>query len=128
MNSFFFRKKFIFSFLTILATKITHKKKSFKMDGNQTHYHKFLFLLEIFRQFLCIWHPKLKKHKKWNISQNFQQNLLIFGLEVVLRHINMCATSQLFKWIFRRTMKFWNILKIWCKMIFPLKFFFKQSC
>ena len=125
MNSFFFLQKIFFQFFDHFDQKNYTQKNSFKMYVSQTHLHEFLFLLEIFRQFLCVWHPKLKKHKKWNISLNFQQNLLIFGVEVVLGHINMCAKFQLFKWIFERIMKFWNIQRIWCKMISPLKFFFQ---
>ena len=57
------------------------------MYVNQTHLHEFLFLLEIFRQFLCLWHPKLKKHKKRNISLNFQRNLLFLGVIFLVKMV-----------------------------------------
>ena len=69
---FFFTKKIFSVFLLILTTKITHKKKFFHMYISKTHLHKIHFLLEIFRPFLGLRHPKLKKHKKWNISSGFQ--------------------------------------------------------
>ena len=127
MNSFFFLQKNFLLFFYHFDQKNYTQKNSFKMYVSQTHLHEFLFLLEIFRQFLCVWYPKLKKHKKWNISLNFQRNLLIFCVKVVLGHHNMCAKFQLFKRIFRRIMKFWNIQKIWSRMIFRLKILFQKK-
>ena len=69
---FFFYKKFFFSFFADFNHKNYTQKKFFHMYISKTHLHKIHFLLEIFRLFLGLRHPKLKKHKKWNISSGFQ--------------------------------------------------------
>ena len=126
LKSFFFMKKKKFSvFLLISTTKITHKKKFFHMYISKTHLHKIHFLLEIFRLFFGLWHPKLKKHKKWNISSGFEWNLLIFGVVVVFGLTNKCAKFQFFKKYFDTVMKFWNIHKMQCKRFYLPKFFFQ---
>ena len=70
--SFFFDKKFFFSFFADFNHKNYTQKKFFHMYISKTHLHKIHFLLEIFRLFLGPRHPKLKKLKKWNISSGFQ--------------------------------------------------------
>ena len=69
---FFFTKKNFFSFFADFNHKNYTQEKFFLRYVSETHLHKIHFLLEIFRLFLGPRHPKLKKHKKWNISSGFQ--------------------------------------------------------
>ena len=68
----FFLQKNFFQFFADFNHKNYTRKKFFHMYISKTHLHKIHFLLEIFRPFLGLRHPKLKKHKKWNISSGFQ--------------------------------------------------------
>ena len=61
---FFSCKKFFFSFLTILATKITPQKNSFKMYVNQTHLHDFFFFVGDFLPIFVRMAPKTQKTQK----------------------------------------------------------------
>ena len=67
-----FYKNNFFQFFADFNHKNYTQEKFFHMYVSETHIHKIHFLLEIFRLFLGPRHPKLKKHKKWNISSGFQ--------------------------------------------------------